>query len=288
MNTNVARSSSTEVEFVVLGRRIAAKRWGTVGGAPTLALHGWLDNANSFDVLAPMLQKLDLVALDFAGHGHSDHRPPGINYFGLLDVQDVMAVANQLGWERFNIIGHSMGAEVGGNLLGLFPERVPRLACIDGFPEGCSEARVLDAYRNSIQLNLTKASHPGKVFTTRAAMAERVAEATGQSLHSAALLVARGTREVVDGFMWQSDPRVRWGDTLRVADEQLDGILARYEGRILIVAAQEGAKWYRESVTPRCARFANMTMVEVPGNHHLHMDDTAVRVAELINGFLAE
>ena len=285
---SVLNSNPKERVFTLHGRRLTAKQWGNPDGAPTLALHGWLDNANSFDVLAPMLPELNLVALDFAGHGHSDHRASGVNYLGILDVQDVVGVANQLGWERFNILGHSMGAEVAGNLIGMFPERVPLFVGIDGFTEGCTEARVWEALRNAIEQNLTKASHPPKLFPTRAAMAVRVAEATGQSVASAALLVARGSCETEGGFRWQSDARVRWGDTLRVSSEQLDGIITRYSGRILIVAAADGAKWYRETIANRSALFANLQVQEVPGNHHLHMDvETAVRVAELIREFLA-
>ncbi|MEM8768285.1 MAG: alpha/beta hydrolase, partial [Pseudomonadota bacterium] len=82
-----------ETVFEVFGRRITAKRWGDPAGEPTLALHGWLDNAATFDRLAPLLPELNLVALDFAGHGLSDHRPPGVHYHSFTDIQDVMAVA---------------------------------------------------------------------------------------------------------------------------------------------------------------------------------------------------
>jgi pimeloyl-ACP methyl ester carboxylesterase len=282
-------TAAEEIQFVLHGRRLTAKRWGNPLGAPTLALHGWLDNASSFDVLAPLLPELSLVALDFAGHGHSDHRPPGINYLGILDVQDVIGVADQLGWASFNLIGHSMGAEVGGNLIGLFPERVPRFIGIDGFTEGTTEARVLESVRQSIASNLTKTSHPPKVFATREALAARVAKATGQSATSAELLVERGSRAVEGGFVWQSDPRVRWSDVLRMSNEQMDGILSRYSGRILVIAAESGSQWYRPTLSNRIGRFPNLRVVEVPGNHHLHMDQaTAVRVAEVARAFLSE
>ena len=53
---------------------LAAHLFGPVDGLPVIALHGWLDNANSFARLAPLLRGLRIVALDLAGHGYSEHR----------------------------------------------------------------------------------------------------------------------------------------------------------------------------------------------------------------------
>jgi len=83
--------------FDVFGNRLAALHWGDPDGTPTFALHGWLDNAATFDRLAPLLPELNLLAVDFAGHGESAHRPPGVHYHPLLDIQDILAIADQLG-----------------------------------------------------------------------------------------------------------------------------------------------------------------------------------------------
>ena len=63
------------------GFTIAYKCFGDPSLPPMLALHGWLDNANSFDLLAPYLEKhFHLIAIDFPGHGHSSHLPIGCHY----------------------------------------------------------------------------------------------------------------------------------------------------------------------------------------------------------------
>lgn len=45
-----------------------------------IALHGWLDNAASFSLLAPLLANQRILALDLDGHGYSGHRPAGAQY----------------------------------------------------------------------------------------------------------------------------------------------------------------------------------------------------------------
>ena len=69
-----------EVRLSLPHIELAAHLYGPEDGFPVLALHGWLDNAASFARLAPKLQGLRIVALDFAGHGHSDHRAAGAGY----------------------------------------------------------------------------------------------------------------------------------------------------------------------------------------------------------------
>ena len=51
------------LEFDVLGLKICARQWGNPEGPPALGLHGWLDNANTFNRLAPLLPELNLIAL---------------------------------------------------------------------------------------------------------------------------------------------------------------------------------------------------------------------------------
>ncbi|XP_054023933.1 serine hydrolase-like protein 2 isoform X1 [Dryobates pubescens] len=105
----------SELKFPVPWGHVAAKAWGPSEGHPVLCLHGWLDNANTFDKLIPLLPKgYYYVAMDFSGHGLSSHRPAGAPYHFLDYVTDVRRVAAALQWRRFTLMGHSMGGSVAG------------------------------------------------------------------------------------------------------------------------------------------------------------------------------
>ncbi|XP_064011176.1 serine hydrolase-like protein 2 isoform X1 [Pogoniulus pusillus] len=105
----------SELKFPVPWGHVAAKAWGPSEGHPVLCLHGWLDNANTFDRLIPLLPKgYYYVAMDFSGHGLSSHRPAGVPYHFLDYVIDVRRVAAALQWRRFTLVGHSMGGSVAG------------------------------------------------------------------------------------------------------------------------------------------------------------------------------
>jgi len=121
-----------EITLSVMGMTLRALTFGPAGGLPTLAMHGWLDNAATFTRLAPRLPELRIVALDMPGHGRSDHRHPSAGYHFFDMVGDVAHVADALGWDRFALLGHSMGAGVSSLVAGTFPERILATMLIEG------------------------------------------------------------------------------------------------------------------------------------------------------------
>ncbi|ROT76443.1 hypothetical protein C7M84_004969 [Penaeus vannamei] len=104
------------------------------GGAPlrVLALHGWLDNANSFDALVPLLPAgLEVLALDLAGHGLSDHLPAGARYDAMTQLVHLREATQRLGWTDFVLLAHSLGALVANYYAALYPQAVRALVVLD-------------------------------------------------------------------------------------------------------------------------------------------------------------
>ncbi len=277
------------VSFATSGRTLTGLRWGSEGGIPTFGLHGWLDNANTFNRLAPLLPGLDLVALDFAGHGYSDHLPAGTHYHGLFDIQDILAVANALGWDRFGLLGHSMGAGIASELAGLFPERVRWAVMIDGFVAtgGATVKERIDANREAVLQMLTRADRTPPVYADLESMVKRVTEATDQSAAAARELVLRGHKQVPGGFTWRADPRIRFQTPLRLPTEQIDELMDRSTAPALLIVAHAGDRWYRSEVEARQARHRHLTVVEMAGPHHIHLEpEHCATVASHVRRFL--
>uniref|UniRef100_A0A2K5Z521 Serine hydrolase like 2 n=1 Tax=Mandrillus leucophaeus TaxID=9568 RepID=A0A2K5Z521_MANLE len=115
MGENAAPGLISELKLAVPWGHIAAKAWGSLQGPPVLCLHGWLNNANSFDRLIPLLpQDFYYVAMDFGGHGLSSHYSPGVPYYHQTFVSEIRRVVAALKWNQFSILGHSFGGIVGG------------------------------------------------------------------------------------------------------------------------------------------------------------------------------
>jgi len=103
-------------------------------------VHGFLDFAWGWMPLvdAGLADSFHVVAPDMRGHGDSDRIGPG-GYYHFIDyVADLASLVEKKGRERVSLVGHSMGGTVCSLFAGACPDRVHRLALLEGLgpPEG--------------------------------------------------------------------------------------------------------------------------------------------------------
>ncbi len=276
---------SSPLEFAVPGGTIRALSHDTGGDRCVLALHGWLDNAASFTPLAPMLDDSRVVAMDLAGHGHSDHRPPGASYHLVDYVIDAFEVVERLGWEQFTLMGHSLGAGISCLFAAAFPERVEALVLIDGIgPLSGHEDEAANRLRRAIVARGGQARERGPHPSVDSAVAARL-RATRMAPASARLIVERNLRAVDGGFAWRTDRRLTHPSPLYLTESQVLAFLAAIECPVLLVHVEDGVIARRPSTRARMDAFAALKVAAVAGQHHVHMDDPAP-VAAAVNEFL--
>lgn len=260
-------------ELEVGGARVAGLR--NYGDGPrVLALHGWLDNAASFVPLAPHLSSLQLVAIDLPGHGHSAHLPAGASYTTAAAICHVLDVADALGWDRFSLLGHSMGAGI-ASLTASVSDRVERLVVIEalGGLRG-PEEETANRLREHVNATRALARKQLRVFPDLAAPIRARMMTNQLSERCARLLVSRGVEPVEGGYRWCSDPRLMLPTAIRLSEGQIDNLLQAIACPTQVIYATPAQSYYPEPMrSDRLQHLRDGRLAVFAGNHHLHMED---------------
>jgi len=273
--------------------RLAGLRWGPRNGRPVLAVHGWLDNAGSFidlaDAWLALDPNIDLVALDWPGHGHSAHRADGAWYHLVDYLDDLDAMLDALGWSHCELLGHSLGGAVATMYAVAAPERINRLMLIEAlgplpWREGSAAAALAGARRDRRGWKNKQL----RVFQdpTEAILARQ--KANGLSEHAATRLVDRSLAPVEGGYVWRSDPRLTLTTPLRASEAQIREWVAAIECPTLLIGAEPSSNIIDARIMDeRFALLRSGQQVLLPGGHHLHME-TPGTVARALHDFCME
>ncbi|MER6919313.1 alpha/beta fold hydrolase [Streptomyces spiralis] len=116
------------------GVRLVCRDWDGDGPALVL-LHGLAGHAGEWDALAGSLSpEYRVVAVDQRGQGASDRFPADVSRDAF--VEDVVAVADQLGLERVVLVGQSLGGHTAILAAARHPELVRALVVIEADVSG--------------------------------------------------------------------------------------------------------------------------------------------------------
>ncbi|MGY1710064.1 alpha/beta fold hydrolase [Geodermatophilus sp. SYSU D00758] len=101
-----------------------------------IGLHGWFGSAGGWGRLPDLVDRdtYTWAFPDLRGYG-TRRDEPGAHTVAAV-AADVLALADRLGWDRFSLVGHSMGAKYAQQVLADAPDRVRRLVAVSGVPAG--------------------------------------------------------------------------------------------------------------------------------------------------------
>ena len=170
----------------------------TGSGAPVVLLHGLTCNAAYWLRVVPLLFGLRAIALDFGGHGLSEHR----DSYAYADYErDLFQLLDEFGLDRVAVAGHSLGGYV-ALLAATRSDRIGAVLAIDVKSDWTdADAELAERSRDAAQ----------RVEPDRAALVDRLAR-TLQPVVPAPdeleLLAERSIEPAAGGWRFRWDRRV--------------------------------------------------------------------------------
>ena len=271
--------------------RLTALRYGK-GKHTVIALHGWLDNAMSFARLAPYLlaenPDINILAIELAGHGHSQHRPLGGGcHFGDY-LYDLYHIADALGIKKFDLLTHSLGSAIASFYAGCFPEQVGRMVCIELYGSRInSDNDPIPARVRRLFPNLDyRVSRSGRQHDLEALIRARL-QVGEMKPENAELLLRRSLQETPNGWQFVSDRRLRFWQPSAFSEEQVLSFMREITASVLMIEADQGHAPQMPFLQARYEATRDIQVKRLSGGHHLHMDNAEAVAAE-INKFWKE
>lgn len=260
MTATTTRGDSSAIRFERLGD----------GPKRVLCLNGWFGHAGGWGPFTDSLDRdrFSYAFVDYRGYGK--RRGSGGPYTMAAIADDVLSVADELGWDRFALIGHSMGGMAIQQVLAEAPARVEALVGITPVPAGgvpfddqgwalfSSAANNPDARRTIIDLT-----------TGNRLTATWLDAMVKQSL-------ATSDEAAVAGYL---DAWARSSIVERITGRALPVLVIAGEHDPALGADTCRATWLNH--------YPNATLTVIGNAGHYPMDETPVALASVIEAFLA-
>uniref|UniRef100_A0A672YCG6 Serine hydrolase like n=1 Tax=Sphaeramia orbicularis TaxID=375764 RepID=A0A672YCG6_9TELE len=289
LTSSALKQAVSELSIPVPWGEIRGKVWGPEHGRPVLCLHGWADNCGTFNTLIPLLPQ----------GNHTVNIMGECRFTAELDDShvDVFFVLSQSTLSGGNVYNHG-ACTCFLQFSALYPEMVDAVVLLDSYgflPTDPQEVpKVMrEGIDGLIKFEKSSEEKKDRVYTYEKAV-ERLSAAnptlSEQSVH---ILLERGLHEVEGGVIFSRDFRINLKNIVRISLEQSLEMQARIQASVLVLLAEDGfekiftqadQKKYTSALL-QGYRDKNHTVVMVPGNHHVHLNNPEA-VAPLVSDFL--
>jgi pimeloyl-ACP methyl ester carboxylesterase len=287
------RTPARCVSLTVRGLRYNLRKWGREGARPIVFLHGTQDSSITFQFVVDQLREdWCVVAPDWRGHGHSQWVLQGYWFHELL--ADLDAIMDALFPSRpVPLVGHSLGGNLAGAYAGVKPDRLTHLISLDGFGPLTNLVPVDVKQILSLLLMIRTADRRHRSYASLEEVAARLMRGNLRLSRPNALFLAKhlSIEDGEGGWRWRFDPSHQKTLPSLHSMAEWGQVWSGIRVPALWISSQDNRPFSATSVPGeldrRAALMPNVTRITIPNaGHNLHHDEPA-RVAELIEGFVA-
>lgn len=290
-----------EVEIPVPWGHVAGRWWGPRNIQPMIAIHGWQDNAGTWDNLIPLLPvNTSVLCIDLPGHGHSSHYPKGMIYYIFWDgIVLIRRIVKHFKWEKVQLMGHSLGGALSFMYAASFPDDVDKIICIDIASPAVREPSnmVKTAGWGMDKLLEYETLKEDKIPCYEyEEMIDIVCDAYKGSVskRNCRVLMRRGMMPTPahmnkKGYFFKRDPRLKVAGLAMMSIETALEFAGKVKCKVLNLRALPGQGWerldYYMKVVEKLRETTDVQYVEVQGTHHVQLESPE-NIVELIEEFL--
>ncbi len=242
-----------------------------------LAVHGWLDNAASFDELGMRLSThYRVLALDLPGHGLSQHpSKEGVYAFTSWCVwlDEVLAVLDEK--RPVVLLGHSMGAAIVMCYAGVTDRHISRVIAIDGIAPATTDAsethtqllRGLKSRRRALTRDVSRVASEEEAVEKMKAV--RMPMSDG-ALHK---IARRHLKRDDQGMYFGYDPMLQTTSVVRLSTAQLRACFSAISAPVHLIRAKQGWPIDEAHIKEVLSWIVTPVQIDlIDGGHHVHMD----------------
>ncbi len=281
-----------EITLVLPHITLAGRKWGNKENPVIIATHGWLDNASSFEPISALLDDYCVIAIDWPGHGLSDHRQKGYSLHITDYVLDLDLAVNEIKTkyspDKIYLMSHSFGGLISVMYASLFPENVDKLVLLDIlFPIHEAETNADNRLKQSvIQHRQALLSVPKlKAYPSVDAVARVRAKVTDLDFENAKLLMSRNLKQTEGGYVWRTDAKLKYNSAWRYSLAQITQLAGHIAVPALAIFGDKSSA--RLQLDKFQNHFEQLKFHIIDGGHHIHMDNPA-QVSGLVRCFYAQ
>lgn len=294
--------SWSEYKIPVPWGQVSGKWWGARDRQPILCIHGWQDNAGSFDRLIPLLpREFSYLAIDLPGHGLSSKYPTGMHYYVFWDgISLIRRIAKYHKWEKVRLIGHSLGGCLSFMYASSFPNDVEKFVSIDiAGPTVRDFKKVAATTGNCLEKfleyeDLAETKIPCYTYDE---MIDLVVDAYRGSVdrECVKILMKRGMEPAPkhlhkNGYHFARDLRLKVAVMGMFSKDQVLAYAAQITCEVLNIRGKPGMVFDDENVYPAVIdtlrkSCKQLVYEEIEGTHHLHLM-TPERISAHVSKFL--
>jgi pimeloyl-ACP methyl ester carboxylesterase len=299
---------------VIFGQVFSAQEDEDLSGKkPIISIHGYLDNSNSFKLIAESLLKNNdfeyyIISIDMPGMGFSTKLPDGIPYSPKVYQMTIRRIVKHFKLTKFTFMCHSMGCSHPLIYSSCFPSEVERIINFDfamfdvkfdrKHDMAASWKDNIDTYLNG-EKELQEKQTPSRELTFEHALNRLLFDNKFIDERAARVLLERGLRATADSNKLEYTRDIRFVACMSITDYHAefwtlwDSVFAKLRNvpMLFVYAANPfpyGQGYFNDvcKLMDELTKHNEVTRVAVnDAGHHLHMmkpDETASIVIDYL------